>query len=81
VVQIYASRQRSAVERPCRWLVGFQPVELEPGASATARVDLAARALAHWGAGRWEFEPGDYRIEVGRHAGAMVHGTTLTLEP
>ena len=36
VVQVYASRPDSAIERPVRWLVGFAPVSADAGSTATA---------------------------------------------
>ena len=37
VVQVYAERPDSAVERPVRWLVGFAPVRAEAGRDADGR--------------------------------------------
>jgi beta-glucosidase len=65
VVQVYASRPDSAVERAPRWLVGFAGVEAEPGEEVTATIEVPARALAHWDAG-WHVEPGTFRLEAGR---------------
>jgi beta-glucosidase len=79
VVQLYASRPDSTVERPVRWLVGFESVELDPGEATTLQVKIPARSLAHWANGAWAFEPGDFLLEVGRHAGQMLTGTALTL--
>ena len=67
VVQVYASRPDSAIERPVRWLAGFAPVELEAGRSTTVEIVVPARAFDHWDAefGRWATEPGAFRLEVG----------------
>lgn len=75
VVQVYAERAESAVERPERWLVGFATVRAEAGETVTARIDVPARRLAHW-AGEWVVEPGAYTLR----AGASVTDLPLTLE-
>jgi beta-glucosidase len=64
VVQVYAERADSTVDRPARWLVGFAVVHAEPGRTVTAVVPVPARRLAHW-AGEWIVEPGAYTLRVG----------------
>ncbi|MGF6823771.1 beta-glucosidase [Microbacterium sp. ZKA21] len=64
VVQVYAERADSAVERPVRWLVGFAVVRAEAGKTVTATVPVPARRLAHW-AGEWVVEPGIYTLRIG----------------
>jgi beta-glucosidase len=63
VVQVYASRPDSAVERPLRWLAGFAVVEADPGEEVEVRVTIPPRALAHWDGG-WTVEPGEFRFEA-----------------
>ena len=46
VVQVYAERADSAVERPVRWLVGFAAVRAEAGESVTVSIPIPARRLA-----------------------------------
>ncbi|QOC27242.1 glycoside hydrolase family 3 C-terminal domain-containing protein [Microbacterium hominis] len=65
VVQVYAERAASAVERPERWLVGFAAVELSPGETGTVSVPLPDRRLAYWDGGGWRVEPGTYTLRVG----------------
>lgn len=72
VVQVYAERADSSVERPARWLVGFATVDAAPGESVEARVSVPARRLAHWD-GAWVTEPGDFTLL----AGASVVETPL----
>jgi beta-glucosidase len=64
VIQVYASRPGSAVDRPARWLVGFAAVRAEPGEAVTAAIDVPARELAYWDDG-WRYEPGGYLLEAG----------------
>lgn len=77
VVQVYASREASAIDRPVRWLVGFAPVWADAGASAIATITVPARAFAHWEGDRdggWQWESGDVTL----HVGTTVSQTPLT---
>ncbi|MDA0184633.1 glycoside hydrolase family 3 C-terminal domain-containing protein, partial [Solirubrobacter phytolaccae] len=65
VVQLYASRPGSAVERPARWLAGFAVVEADAGEEVTVDVPLSPRAFQHWDGG-WQTEPGAFVLEAGR---------------
>ena len=67
VVQVYAERTDSAVERPERWLVGFAIVHAAPGETVTATVAVPARRLAHW-VGEWVVEPGAFTLRAGASA-------------
>jgi beta-glucosidase len=64
VVQVYAARPGSELDRPVRWLAGFTAVRLPAGASRRISVTVPARALAHWDGG-WRTEPGTVRLAVG----------------
>ncbi|MDQ7879153.1 glycoside hydrolase family 3 C-terminal domain-containing protein [Microbacterium sp. QXD-8] len=74
IVQVYAERAESAVERPERWLVGFATVQARPGETVTAAIRVPSRRLAHW-AGEWVVEPGDFTLR----AGASVADLPLTV--
>jgi beta-glucosidase len=68
VVQIYAERAESAVERPGRWLVGSAVVRAGVGESSQITIALRARSFAHWHGGRsghWAFEPGLFTLRAG----------------
>jgi beta-glucosidase len=71
VVQVYASRPASTVERPTRWLAGFAAATASPGQEVTVEVPVPARALAHWDvdARAWTVEPGSYHLTAGRSYG------------
>jgi beta-glucosidase len=64
VVQVYASRPDSAVDRPERWLVGFAAVDAKPGEEVAVTVSIARRALEHWDGG-WQLEPGTFTLAAG----------------
>ncbi len=63
VVQVYASKPDSAIERPPRWLAGFAIAEAAPGEEVEVEVRIEPRALAHWDGG-WTVEPGEFRFEA-----------------
>jgi beta-glucosidase len=83
VVQVYASRESSTVDRPARWLVGFAPVRLDAGTSAEVSIEVPARAFAHWEGGqdgRWAYEPGTFTLHVGASVVDEAGRATLELE-
>jgi beta-glucosidase len=55
-------------------LLGFERVELAPGASRTVTVTADPRLLARFDgkAGRWRIAAGTYRVALGRSAGDLV---------
>lgn len=64
VVQVYAERADSAVDRPVRWLVGFAVVRADAGETVVAEIPVSARRLAHWDGG-WQVEPGEFTLLAG----------------
>ncbi len=68
VVQLYASRSDTAVERPPRWLVGCAAVEAAAGETVTAVITVGDHNFRHWdsSAHAWMTEPGTYRLHAGR---------------
>jgi beta-glucosidase len=64
VVQVYAERPGSSVDRPVRWLVAATPVRAEAGETIAAILHVPTRLLAYWENG-WNYEPGEYRLHVG----------------
>jgi beta-glucosidase len=63
VVQVYASKPDSAIERPPRWLAGFAIAEADPGEEVEVPVTIDARAFQHWDGG-WKTEPGEFDLEA-----------------
>ena len=78
VVQVYAEKPGSAVDRPVRWLVASTPVWAEPGETITAELQLHTRLLAYWDNG-WTYEPGEYTLRIGTSVTALPLETTLEL--
>jgi beta-glucosidase len=77
VVQVYASKPGSAVERPPRWLAGFAIAEADAGEEVEAQVTIDPRALQHWDGG-WTVEPGEFRFEAAAAAAADGDGSRGT---
>jgi beta-glucosidase len=76
VVQVYAERPDSAVDRPVRWLLGFAPVRVAAGEKATVQVDVSTRLLAYWQNG-WRDEPGRYLLRIGTSAVDLPHQASV----
>jgi beta-glucosidase len=72
VVQVYAEKPGSAVERPVRWLVGFGIAHLGGRTQGDLEVAVRVRTLAHWDGG-WQLEPGRYRLHVGTSVVDLTH--------
>ncbi|GAA3777873.1 glycoside hydrolase family 3 C-terminal domain-containing protein [Microbacterium kribbense] len=68
VVQVYADRHDSAVDRPTRWLVGFAVVRAPAGTESVVAIEVPRRAFAYWDDG-WQYEAGEYRLHVGFDVG------------
>ena len=64
VVQVYAERPESGIDRPHRWLVGFGVVRAAAGETVSIDIPLSWRRFAHWDGG-WQLEPGDFLLSVG----------------
>jgi len=64
VVQVYAERTDSTVDRPVRWLVGFAVARADTGGSVDLTIPVTARSLSYWNSG-WVLEPGSYTLRVG----------------
>ena len=82
VVQVYASRAESAIDRPVRWLAGFGSVTAAPGDTGTVSITIPARVFADWsaaGATGWHYEPGDFTLHVGTSVSELPLTATVAL--
>ena len=80
VVQLYAGRDGSAVERAPRELKAFARVSLTPGEERRVSLELPVSALAHWAEG-WVVERGQWRLEVGTSSDpADLRALSLTVD-
>lgn len=78
VVQIYASRTDSTIDRPVRWLVGFAVVYAQPGEKVLAEVSISGREFAHWSDG-WKYEPGKYELHIGTSVERLELQTSIEI--
>lgn len=82
VVQVYASRPDSSVQRPPRWLVRFA-TDAAPGEQAAALVTVRARGLEHWDVdvdtGQWMVEPGTFHLTAGPSSAQLPLATEITV--
>ena len=79
VVQVYASRPDSAVERPAKWLTGFATVDADPGESVTVGILIPERAFQHWTGDGWSTEPGTFVLVAGPSSASLPLTTTIEL--
>src|SRR5262249_10166925 len=80
VLLVFAERPGSSVERPVRWLVGFQAVRVPAGESAEVPITVPSRLLAHWEDG-WRYEPGTFTLRLGTTAARLPLSTEIELVP
>jgi beta-glucosidase len=80
IVQVYASRPDSAVERPAKWLAGFAVVAAAPGEAVTVGILIPERAFQHWSDGAWTLEPGTFTLSAGPSSATLPLTSTLTLK-
>jgi beta-glucosidase len=65
-VQLYIRDLVSSVTRPIKELKGFQKIELRPGETKTAALDITPESLAFYDVHmKYVVEPGDFEIMVG----------------
>jgi beta-glucosidase len=66
VVQLYASRPDSSLDRPATWLVGFAAVSAASSETITQSIRVPWRRLAYWHEG-WQLEGGRFELRAGLH--------------
>jgi beta-glucosidase len=79
VLQVYAAKPDSAVDRPVRWLVASAPVYATAGMTVNTEINVPTRLLAHWDNG-WQYETGTYRLYIGTSVEDLPMTTEITLE-
>jgi beta-glucosidase len=80
IVQVYASRPDSAVERPARWLAGFAAVDADPGETVNVGILLPERVFQHWADGGWTLEAGAFAFEAGSSSASLPLTGSVTLK-
>ena len=82
VVQVYVTDTDSTVARPARELKGFARVEVDPGATGEARIELDTRAFSFWSTvlGEWVVEAGEFVLHVGTSSRDLSHAHVMDLD-
>lgn len=82
VVQCYIAPPEGSVERPPKELKGFAKVKLEPGESATARIELPRQAFARWDETEhdWVVDEGVYQILLGASSSDIRGQASLKID-
>ena len=80
VVQVYASRPDSAVERPAKWLAGFAAVDADPGETVNVGILIPERAFQHWSDGGWTLEAGTFTLSAGSSSASLPLTATVTVK-
>jgi beta-glucosidase len=78
VVQLYASRPDTTIDRPARWLVAFAAASAHPGEEVTVTLPVPPRAFQHWDEG-WATEPGTFQLAAGPSSAALPLEATVTV--
>lgn len=77
VVQVYLSREGSAVERPVRWLAAFATVSAAAGSRQRVRITVPQRSFQHWTDSGWATESGAFTVHVGTSVIALPLTATI----
>ena len=83
VVQMYATHQGSAVERPLEELKGFIRIHLNPGETRAVTLPLRAQSLAYWqqSAQRFTVEPDTVQVKLGGSSDNLPLQTIIQVTP
>ncbi len=79
VVQCYVADDASTLRRPPQELKAFQKLHLDPGATATAELELDLRSFAAWdpATSSWVVEPGTFQVHLGRSSRDIDQSITV----
>jgi beta-glucosidase len=82
VVQVYVRDVASRLPRPPKELKGFARLELDPGKSGEARVELPRQAFEFYDPAlkRWVLEPGEFEILVAASAADVRLRATVVID-
>jgi beta-glucosidase len=79
VVQLYAARPDSTIDRPVRWLIGFAVVRAAAGDTVTATITVPPRVWQHWSDAGWTTEAGRFTVSAGRSVTDLPLTTTVSI--
>jgi beta-glucosidase len=79
VVQVYASRGESTIDRPVRWLVGYATVTLDAGVTQSVTVTVPGRSFSHWAEG-WAYEAGEFTLSIGTSVSTLPLSISVNVQ-
>lgn len=79
IVQLYASRTETSVDRPALWLVGFAEVKANAGDVVEVDIAVRGREFAHWDTG-WAIEPGEFLLSAGSSVGCLSAQSSIYIK-
>ncbi len=67
MIQVYASKPNSKVERADKELKAFKKIEVNTGESVSVDIELPIKELAYYkvSSKQWVVEPGTYQLKLG----------------
>lgn len=82
IVQLYVTKENSAIIRPAQELKGFVKVKLEPGETQTVLLPLDEMTFRYFDTHTksWQVEQGTYQIKIGSHSRAICLSQTIEIE-
>lgn len=82
VVQLYASKSDSKIERAAQELKGFQKVLVGAGKSAVITIQVPVKELAYYNveAKKWTVEPGNYALKLGSSSRDIKNEVVVTIK-
>jgi len=82
VVQLYASKSDSKIDRASQELKGFQKVLVKAGNSATVTIKVLVKELAYYNVEtkKWTVEPGNYILRLGSSSRDIKKEVVVTIK-
>ncbi|MEO8252962.1 MAG: glycoside hydrolase family 3 C-terminal domain-containing protein, partial [Flavobacterium sp.] len=82
VVQLYASKTNSKIERAAQELKGFKKVLVKNGASEKVTIQLPIKELAYYDVAnkKWTIEPGTYKLKLGNSSRDIKQEVVVTIK-
>ncbi|WP_206757398.1 beta-glucosidase family protein [Rhizobium sp. CFBP 8762] len=78
VIQIFAEKKDTVVDRPVRWLVGVKKIYANAQHAIITRLSIETRRFAHWDNG-WMLEDGEFTIRAGFCVNDLSMAQTIRL--
>lgn len=82
VVQLYASKSGTKINRAAQELKGFQKTLVKAGNSATVTIKVPVKELAYYNvdAKKWTVEPGNYTLKLGSSSRDIKQQVVVTIK-